>query len=150
MLPLDVASWITQPQQWNKWSFIRGLIPGARRLCADLNCFFAAIFGSRCLGQAWKKELSESGRLSRQPCARLMRNTWLDCVHQFTTSAEMVHCVERRKLSREPGVPIVVLNPAQNVAHECQVLRGRRDELPNDLSRPLQAGDPKTRIEKHS
>jgi hypothetical protein len=36
---LEVASWITHPQQWNKWRFMAGLIPGARPRCAALNYF---------------------------------------------------------------------------------------------------------------
>src|SRR5205823_15050244 len=31
------------------------------------------------LGQAWKKESLALGQLSPPPCARLTRNTWLDC-----------------------------------------------------------------------
>jgi hypothetical protein len=147
---LDVASWITQPQQRNKWRFIPGLIPGARRLCADLNCFFAAIFGSRCLGQAWKKESLASDRLSRRPCAPSMHNTWLDDVHQFMPPARTPHSVQARKLSGQRGVPLVVPNPAQKLAHKFQVFLGRRNEMPNDFSRPLQAGDAKTLTGKHS
>ena len=126
---MDVTQWITLPQQWNNWSFIASFIQAVRRPCAVLNCLCAAIFGSRCWGGAWKKESSESDRLSRQPCARLIRNTWLDCVHQLTRSAEMAHCVERRRLPSQRGVAKGALNPAQNLTQKFQLLRARRNRI---------------------
>jgi len=63
--------------------------------------FFRGDFGSRCLVQAWKKGLLGSALLSPRPCAPLMRNTLLDCIHQLTRSAGMADRVERRKLSEQ-------------------------------------------------
>ncbi|PYJ69753.1 MAG: hypothetical protein DME76_07900 [Verrucomicrobia bacterium] len=37
-------------RRWNKWSFIARLIPAVPPPCAVLDYFFAANFGSRCLG----------------------------------------------------------------------------------------------------
>ncbi len=84
---MNVVSRITQSQRYNKRSLIVGLIQVARRRCEGLSYFFAANFGSRCLGQASKKGSSASALLSRQPCARSIHNTWLACVHQLRRRA---------------------------------------------------------------
>jgi hypothetical protein len=52
---VGIVSRITQSQRSNKQSLIVGLIQVALRPCDGLNCFFAANFGSLCLGQASKK-----------------------------------------------------------------------------------------------
>jgi hypothetical protein len=41
------------------------------------------------LGRAWKKALSGSGLLSRQPCARSMLNTWLDYARPRKLSGQL-------------------------------------------------------------
>ena len=45
-------------------------------MCVTPNCSFAAIFGSRYLGQTWKKASSGSGRRSPQRFGHSTRNIW--------------------------------------------------------------------------
>src|SRR5215510_10243548 len=58
-----------------KWSIIALHVPAVRPPCAVPNCFSVVTFGSPCLGQAWKKASSGSGRLSQQRSAHSTRNT---------------------------------------------------------------------------
>ncbi len=70
-----------QPRQSSKCSITARLTLAAHPPCAGHSCFFAANFGSHCLGEAWKKASSGSGPAYRRRCAHLMRNTSLACVH---------------------------------------------------------------------
>jgi hypothetical protein len=76
---MGAVSWTMHLRRWNSWNFTAKLIQGARRQCAGPDYLFVASFGSRCLVQAWKKELLELDLLSQQPLGRSMRNIWLDC-----------------------------------------------------------------------
>ena len=58
------------------------VIQAVRRLCDILDYFFAANFGSRCLGQASKKASSGLALQLQQPSVRLTHNTWPACVRR--------------------------------------------------------------------
>ena len=96
-----------QRQRQNKWSSTAGLVREARQPCDGLSYFIAANFGSRCLGQASKKGSSGSGLLSRQLCARSIRNTWLACVQQLRRRLRTARAGPR-KYSGQRGVPAAV------------------------------------------
>src|SRR4030095_6379715 len=76
---MGAVSWTMPSRRWNRWSFIVRPIRAVRQQCAGPDCLFVASFGSRCLVQAWKKELSGLGPLSLQLYARSTRNILLDC-----------------------------------------------------------------------
>ena|SRR5207253_4349927 len=100
----------------NKWNFIAWLIPAARRPCAVLDYFFAASFGSRCLGRAWKKGSLGSGPLARQPFARSIRNIWPASVRR----AKPLVRPARSELTPQRGARTDVLNPPRNLAQKFQ------------------------------
>ncbi len=109
----------------NKLNFIARLVPAVRRPCAVLEYFFAASFGSRYLGQAWKKGSLGSGLLSREPFARSTRNIWPASVRRARRSSLAGHFAAHRRPLRD------WLKNYLDQSLSWSVLRGRSVNLKN-------------------
>lgn len=142
---MSAASGTMQAPRWNKWNFIARLIPAVLLLCAVLDYFFAANFGSRCLDQASRKGSLRSGLLSRQRSAPSTPNIQLACVHQAKPLVRRAPC----EPTPSRGVAAAILNPPQNLAQKFQgrlaFLRGRCQVI---LARPLPHCDANTSTRK--
>ena len=129
-----VAQRITQRQPWNKWRSTLWHTLEVRRPFGVPDCLSAEICGSRYLAQPLKKESLELDPLSRQPCARSMRNTWLAFALRLRPSPKRARSRPWRRLLLRAGGLIGTLNRIQRIVQIFRVLPGRH----KTLSEPFQ------------
>ena len=111
------------------------LTRAVHRRSADPDYLFAASFGSRCLGQAWKKESLGLDPMSQQPCAPSTHNIWPDygrplkwsaIVGPFAAHLQPGGVIAQKKSSFISGL---------NLRHAQEAFDDSKDG--NNLSQPL-------------
>lgn len=130
-----MAGWLTT--QWrrrSRWTFIAPTTRAVRWPSAFRNCFFPAIFGLRCSGQAWRKGSLALAQLCRQLCARSMRNTLPAFVQPLRLRPSQARSGGRRRLLSRAGGLTGTLNRIHMIAQLFRVLPGRHNDYPDPSS----------------